>query len=150
VEKAFSNYAFVEGWAHYAEELMIDEGFGKDDPSNRLAMLSRALPRNCRFAASVAIHVRGMTVEQVEKRFVDDCHQPASGAHEQAVRGTFDPGYFAYTLGKLQILALREEAKKALGPRFSLQRFHDTLLSHGAPPVALIHDRVLRDLAAAP
>jgi uncharacterized protein (DUF885 family) len=150
VEKAFGNYAFVEGWAHYAEQMMIDEGLGQDDPSNRLAMLSRALLRNCRFAASVAIHVRGTSVEQVEKRFVDDCHQPASTAHEQAVRGTFDPGYFAYTLGKLQILALREDAKKALGSRFSLQRFHDALLSHGSPPVALIHDRVLRDLAAAP
>jgi uncharacterized protein (DUF885 family) len=150
VQKAFGNYAFTEGWAHYDEQMMLDEGFGQDDPANRLAMLNGALLRNCRFAASVAIHARGASVEQVEKRFVDDCHQAASEAHEQAVRGTFDPGYFAYTLGKLQILALRDEAKKALGPRFSLQRFHDALLSHGAPPVALIHDRVLRDLAAAP
>ena len=150
VQKAFGNYAFTEGWAHYGEQMMIDEGLGKDDPANRLAMLSGALLRNCRFAASVGIHTRGMTVEQAEKRFVDDCHQARSEAHEQALRGTFDPGYFAYTLGKLQILALREEAKRTLGPRFSLQRFHDALLSHGAPPVALIHDRVLRDLAAAP
>ena len=150
VQKAFGNYAFVEGWAHYDEQMMIDEGFGKDDPENRLEMLNGALLRNCRFAASVAIHTRGMSLEQVEKRFVDDCHQAVSEAHEQAVRGTFDPGYFAYTLGKLQILALREEAKKTLGARFSLQRFHDALLAHGAPPVALIHDRVLRDLAAAP
>jgi uncharacterized protein (DUF885 family) len=150
VQKAFGNYAFTEGWAHYSEQMMIDEGLGKDDPDNRLAMLGRALLRNCRFAASVAIHARGLSVAEVEKRFVDDCHQAASDAHEQAVRGTFDPGYFAYTLGKLQILALREEARKTLGPRFSLQRFHDALLSHGAPPVALIHDRVLRDLAAGP
>ena len=150
VQKAFGNYAFTEGWAHYSEQMMIDEGFGQDDPANRLAMLGGALLRNCRFAASVGIHTRGMTVEQAEKRFVDDCHQARSEAHEQAVRGTFDPGYFAYTLGKLEILALREEARKALGPRFSLQRFHDALLSHGAPPVALIHDRVLRDLAATP
>jgi uncharacterized protein (DUF885 family) len=148
VQKAFSDYAFVEGWAHYSEEMMIDEGFGKDDPANRLAMLHGALLRNCRFAASVGMHTRGMTVEQAEKRFVDDCHQARSEAHEQAVRGTFDPGYFAYTLGKLQILALREEAKKALGDKFSLLRFHDALLSHGSPPVALIHDVVLRDLAA--
>jgi len=150
VQKAFGNYAFVEGWAHYSEQMMIDEGFGKDDPANRLAMLSGALLRNCRFAASVGIHTRGMTVEQAEKRFVDDCHQARSEAHEQAVRGTFDPGYFAYTLGKLQILALREEAKKGMGERFSLQRFHDALLSHGAPALALIHDRVLHDLAGGP
>jgi uncharacterized protein (DUF885 family) len=126
----------------------FDQGFGKDDPANRLAMLNGALLRNCRFAASLGIHTRGMTVEQAEKRFVDDCHQARSEAHEQAVRGTFDPGYFAYTLGKLQITALREEARKAMGDKFSLQRFHDALLSHGAPPVALIHDRVLRDLTA--
>jgi uncharacterized protein (DUF885 family) len=150
VQKAFGNYAFTEGWAHYSEQMMIDEGFGQDDPANRLAMLSGALLRNCRFAASVGIHTRGMSVEQAEKRFVEDCHQARSEAHEQAVRGTFDPGYFAYTLGKLEILALREEARKTLGPRFSLQRFHDALLAHGAPPVALIHDRVLRDLAASP
>jgi uncharacterized protein (DUF885 family) len=147
VQKAFGNYAFIEGWAHYTEQMMIDEGFGKDDPANRLAQLHGALLRNCRFAASVGIHVHGMTIEQAEKRFVDECHQSRAEAHEQAVRGTFDPGYFAYTLGKMQILSLREEAKKQLGDGFSLERFHDALLAHGSPPVALIHDRVLRDLA---
>jgi uncharacterized protein (DUF885 family) len=150
VQKAFENYAFVEGWAHYGERMMIDEGFGRDDPANRLAMLHGALLRNCRFAASVGIHTKGITVEQAEKRFVEDCHQSRAEAREQAVRGTFDPGYFAYTLGKLQILALREEAKKRLGDRFILRRFHDALLSHGAPPVALIHDRVLRELEGSP
>jgi uncharacterized protein (DUF885 family) len=150
VQKASGSYSFIEGWAHYAEQMMIDEGFGADDPADKLAMLHGALLRNCRFAASVGIHTKGMTVEQAEKRFMNDCHQDAATAHEQAVRGTFDPGYFAYTLGKLQILALREEARKALGDRFSLQRFHDALLSHGAPPVALVHDRVLRDLQAQP
>jgi len=150
VEKAFGNYAFIEGWAHYSEQMMIDEGFGQTDPANRLAMLHGALLRNCRFAASIAIHVRGETVDQAEKRFVDDCHQRRSTAHEQAVRATFDPGYFAYTLGKLQILKLRAEAKAALGDRFSLEKFHDALLSHGSPPLALIHDRVLRELGASP
>jgi hypothetical protein len=148
VQKAFDNYAFVEGWAHYGEQMMIDEGFGAADPANRLAMLHGALLRNCRFAASIAIHVKGATVDDAEKRFVDDCHQDRATAHEQAVRATFDPGYFAYTLGKLQILALRAEAKAALGEAFSLRRFHDALLSHGAPPISLIHDRVLRQLGA--
>ena len=148
VAKAFTSYSFVEGWAHYSEQMMIDEGFGGDDPANRLAMLDGALLRNCRFAASIAIHVKGMTVEQVEPRFVTDCHQDAATAHEQAVRGTFDPGYFAYTLGKLQILALRKEAQARLGDRFSLQHFHDALLAHGSPPIALIHDAVLRELGA--
>ncbi|MCL2447348.1 MAG: DUF885 domain-containing protein [Polyangiaceae bacterium] len=148
VQKAFSNYAFVEGWAHYGEQMMIDEGFAQADPANRLAMLSGALLRNCRFAASIGIHVKGMTVEQAENRFVRDCHQDRPTAHEQAVRGTFDPGYFAYTLGKLQILALRAEARARLGSAFSLERFHDALLAHGAPPLAVIRDRVLRDIGA--
>jgi hypothetical protein len=145
VQRAFSSYSFVEGWAHYAEQLMIEEGFGRRDPANELAMLHGALLRNCRFAASVAVHVRGRSVEQVEKRFRDDCHQDEETAHEQAVRATFDPGYFAYTLGKLQILALRREAKARLGAGFSLRRFHDALLSHGAPPIALVRERVLAE-----
>jgi uncharacterized protein (DUF885 family) len=145
VQKAFASYSFTEGWAHYAEQMMVDEGLGKDDPANLLAMLHGALLRNCRFAASVAIHARGMTVDEVERLFVDDCHQDAATAHEQAVRGTFDPGYFAYTLGKLQIRGLRDEAQRALGNRFSLRKFHDALLSHGAPPLALVRDRVLRE-----
>jgi hypothetical protein len=148
VQKAFGSYSFTEGWAHYSEQMMIDEGFGSDDPSNRLAMLRGALLRNCRFAASIAMHTRGATVQQAEKRFMTDCYQDAATAHEQAVRGTFDPGYFAYTLGKLQILALRDEARAKLGSRFSLQRFHDALLAHGAPPVALVHDAVLREVGA--
>jgi hypothetical protein len=150
VQKAYGAYSFVEGWAHYGEQLMIEQGFGKDDPENELAMLEAALLRNCRFAASVGIHTKGMTVERAEKLFMTECHQDQGTAHEQAVRGTFDPGYFAYTLGKLQILALRDEAQRKLGPRFSLQAFHDALLAHGAPPVALIRDRVLQQLGAAP
>jgi uncharacterized protein DUF885 len=148
VQKAFGSYSFTEGWAHYSEQMMIDEGFGADDPANRLAMLHGALLRNCRFAASIAIHTKGASVEQAEKRFMTDCYQDAATAHEQAVRGTFDPGYFAYTLGKLQILALRSEARAKLGDRFSLQRFHDALLAHGAPPVSLVHDAVLREIGA--
>jgi hypothetical protein len=150
VQKAYSSYSFVEGWAHYGEQLMIEQGFGKEDPENELAMLEAALLRNCRFAASVGIHTKGMTVEQEAKRFMTECHQDAATAREQAVRGTFDPGYFAYTLGKLQILALRDEAQKKLGARFSLQAFHDALLAHGAPPVALIRERVLKEIGAAP
>jgi uncharacterized protein (DUF885 family) len=148
VQKAYRSYSFIEGWAHYTERMMIDEGFGKEDGANRLAMLHGALLRNCRFAASIGIHTKGMTVEQAEQRFVSDCHQARAEAHEQAIRGTFDPGYFAYTLGKLQILALRDEAKKKLGDSFSLERFHDALLSHGSPPVALIRDRVLHEVGA--
>ncbi|MFS8065031.1 MAG: DUF885 family protein, partial [Byssovorax sp.] len=120
-----------------------------EDPQNKLGQLSDALLRNCRLVASLGIHTEGMTLAQAEKRFITDCFQDKATARQQAVRGTFDPGYFAYTLGKIQILALREEAKKRLGAKFSLQKFHDALLSHGSPPVPLIRDRVLKDLEAA-
>jgi hypothetical protein len=136
VQKAFGSYSFVEGWAHYVER------------ANRLAMLRGALLRNCRFAAAVGIHTQGMTVEEAARRFETDCHQDTATAREQAARGTFDPGYFAYTLGKLQILALRDRAAASLGKAFSIQRFHDALLSHGAPPVALAADTVLRQIGA--
>jgi uncharacterized protein (DUF885 family) len=148
VQKVAWSYSFGEGWAHYAEQMMIDQGFRADQPEARLGQLSDALLRNCRFVASIAIHVRGVSLDEVKRRFVDDCKQDEAGARQQAVRGSFDPGYFAYTLGKLQILALREEAKQKLGTRFDLGKFHDALLAHGAPPVPLIHDRVLAALEA--
>ncbi len=147
-QKMLASYSFVEGWAHYGEQLMIEEGFGAEDPQNKVGQLSDALLRNCRFVVSIGLHTEGMTLAQAEKRFITDCHQDKATARQQAVRGTFDPGYFAYTLGKVQILALREEAKKRLGAKFSLQKFHDALLSHGSPPVPLIRDRVLKDLEA--
>jgi uncharacterized protein (DUF885 family) len=147
-QKMLSSYSFVEGWAHYGEQMMVEEGFGAEDPQNKLGQLSDALLRNCRFVVSLGLHTEGMTLAQAAARFVNDCHQDKATAREQAVRGTFDPGYFAYTLGKVQILALREEARKRLGAKFSLQKFHDALLSHGSPPVPLIHDRVLKDLEA--
>lgn len=148
VQKMLSSYSFVEGWAHYTEQMMIEEGFGKDDAQNHLGQLSDALLRNCRFVVSLGVHTEKMTLEQAAKRFQTDCKQDKATAREQATRATFDPGYFAYTLGKIQILALRDEAKKRLGPKFNLQKFHDALLGHGAPPVPLIRDRVLADLGA--
>ncbi|MEO7093983.1 MAG: DUF885 domain-containing protein, partial [Polyangiales bacterium] len=148
VQKMSWSYSFGEGWAHYGEQMMIEEGFHASDPQAKLGQLADALLRNCRFVVSIGLHTRGMTLEQATRRFVDDCHQDEATARSQAERGTFDPGYFAYTLGKLQILALRDEAKKKLGASFSLQKFHDALLSHGAPPVALIHDRVLKAIGA--
>jgi hypothetical protein len=148
VQKAIGAYSFTEGWAHYVEQLMVEAGFGGERPETRLGQLSDALLRNCRFVASIGMHAQGMTLQEAERRFVQDCFQDQASAHEQAVRGTFDPGYFAYTLGKLQILALREEAQRKLGAGFSLQRFHDALLSHGSPPIPLIRERVLAELAA--
>lgn len=148
VQMIFGSYSFVEGWAHYTEQMMVEEGFGADDAQNKLGQLSDALLRNCRYVASIGIHTEGMTLDQAQKRFQKDCFQDKATAREQAVRGTFDPGYFAYTLGKIQILELRDEAKKKLGERFSLKKFHDALLGHGSPAVPLIRERVLAELGA--
>lgn len=146
IQRMGDSYSFTEGWAHYVEQMMSDEGFGADDPQNRLGQLNDALLRNCRFVVSIGIHTGGMTLPEAERRFVEDCHQDRAGAREQAIRGTFDPGYFAYTLGKLQLLELRHDAERRLGARFDLRAFHDAVLAHGAPPIALIRDRVLGDL----
>ena len=142
VQKLTDSYSFTEGWAHYTEQLMIEQGFGADDPQNRLGQLSDALLRNCRFVVSIGVHAEGMSLDQAAQRFIDDCFQDKATAREQAVRSTFDPGYFAYTLGKLQILQLRAELKREMGARFDLKAFHDALLSHGAPPLALLRARV--------
>jgi hypothetical protein len=145
-QKTIDTYSFSEGWAHYVEQMMIDEGFVAESHETRLGQLADALLRDCRFVVSIGIHTQGMTLQAAERRFIDECHQDVATAHEQAVRGTFDPGYFAYTLGKLQILELRAEARRRLGASFSLQRFHDALLSHGSPPIPLIRERVLAEL----
>ena len=145
-QKIFGSYSFIEGWAHYTEELMVEQGFGAEEPQNRLGQLSDALLRNCRFVVSLGVHTAGMTLAQAEERFIKDCFQDKATAREQARRATFDPGYFAYTLGKIQILDLREEAKKKLGTKFSLQAFHDALLAHGSPPVPLVKERVLAEI----
>ena len=147
IQKVLWSYSFVEGWAHYTEQMMLDEGY-EDTPENRLGQVSDALLRNCRFKASIGIHTEGMTVAQATDLFANECKQSRPTAKEQAIRGSFDPGYFAYTLGKLEILKLRDEVKAKLGPKFSLRAFHDALLSHGSAPVPLLRPRVLADLGA--
>ncbi len=147
IQKLGDSYSFTEGWAHYTEQLMIEQGFGAEDPQSRLGQLSDALLRNCRFVVSIGVHAKGMSLEEAERRFMQDCFQDRASARQQAVRATFDPGYFAYTLGKLQILELRSEAQRRLGDRFELRAFHDALLGFGAPPVALIRELVLERLA---
>ena len=150
VEQALQSYSFVEGWAHYTEQMMVEEGFGAESPETRLGQLSDALLRNCRFVASIGLHVKGMTVDEAALLFINECKQDKATAREQAVRGTFDPGYFAYTLGKLQILELREEVRRALGAKFELGKFHDALLAHGGPPVPILRPLVLKDLGLDP
>jgi len=157
LEKIFTSYAFIEGWAHYTEQLVLDEGFGAplDRPAAaseklralkyRLAQSDEALLRLCRLCASVKMHCQGMTVDEATRFFQENCYYEEKPARQEATRGAYDPEYLYYTLGKLQILQLREDWRQQEGPAFSLQRFHDELLRHGAPPLRLLREVMLRD-----
>ena len=157
VEKIFGSYAFVEGWAHYCEKMMVDEGYGSatsGTPSEeevkraakyRLAQADEALLRLCRLCVSIKMHTQNMTVEEATKFFQDNCYYEEKPARAEAMRGTFDPGYLNYTLGKLQILKLRYDYQAQQGDEFSLQKFHNELLSHGMPPIRLLREIMLKD-----
>jgi len=136
--KLLWNIEFGEGWAHYGEQMMVDEGWGNGDPRVRLTQLSEALLRECRYVAGVELHAQGRSVPQVEQMFQDRCFQPKAVAIEETLRGTQDPMYGYYTLGKLMILKLRGDYRKLEGPKYTLQRFHDALLAHGDPSVPML------------
>jgi uncharacterized protein (DUF885 family) len=134
---------FAEGWAHYSEQMMVDEGWGNGDPRVRLAQLDEALLRECRYIVGVKLHTQGMTLEQAEKLFTGQCFQTPQVAVEESLRGTQDPMYGYYTLGKLMILKLRSDYKKKMGSAFTLEKFHDELLSRGDPPIPLLRPFIL-------
>jgi len=143
VSELFTSYAFTEGWAHYAEEMMTELGLG-NTPEARIEQLRDALLRDVRFISSLGLHTGGMTVQESEQMFLDKAFQDPGNARQQAARGTFDPGYLFYTVGKLMIKKLRGDWL-ALHPDKSLQEFHDALLSLGAAPVPLIRKMMLGD-----
>lgn len=145
VRQVFMSYAFVEGWAHYVEQMMLDIGYGDGDPRLRLAQIKEALTRNCRYIAAIKMHTQGMTVDEATQLFMEYCFAEECPARQEAVRGTFDPGYLNYTLGKLMILKLREDYRRQEGDAFSLLEFHDRLLGLGAPPVPLARRALLRE-----
>jgi len=136
--KLYSCSSNAEGWAHYTEQMMIEEGFGKGDPKLKLAQLSEALLRDCRYVAGIKLHTQGMTVADGAKVFVEKCFQEPANAYEEARRGAYNPTYLYYTLGKLQVYKLREDYKKAKGQEFSLARFHADFVKQGAIPIKLI------------
>ncbi|MES2732050.1 MAG: DUF885 domain-containing protein [Bacteroidota bacterium] len=149
IEKVFGSYAFVEGWAHYTEKMMIEQGFGAEKDSitaakYHLAQLDESLLRLCRLCVSVKMHCEGMSLADATKFFQENCYYEYKPAYQEALRGTFDPGYLSYTLGKLQILKLREDYKKQEGANFSLQKFHDILLDNGMPPITLIRELMIK------
>ena len=134
-----------EGWAHYAEEMMLDEGYGNGSAKRRLGQLHDALLRNARFIAGIEMHTGKMTLAQATQFFVEQAYQPHAVAEEEAKRGTSDPTYLVYTLGKLQILKLREDYKKRMGDRFSLLEFHDRFMGQGGMPLKVVRKAMLGD-----
>jgi hypothetical protein len=138
------NYSFGEGWAHYAEEMMYDAGLGKDSPEMRVGMLTNALLRDVRFLSAICLHSGCMTLEESEKMFREQAFADSGNARQQALRGTYDPGYLAYTLGKLMIRKLRADWLAA-NPSATPQQFHDRFLSYGVPPVPLVRRAMLGD-----
>jgi len=140
VRRSLSSLGFVEGWAHYAEELLVEEGFRHDDPRFAIGVWVAALVRVTRLASALGIHRGTMTVHDAAARFREDAFLEAPAAQSEASRATFDPTYGRYTWGKLEILALRDEAIARWGPRFSLRRFHESMLELGAPPLGTLGD----------
>lgn len=135
--------SYVEGWAHYCEQMMIEEGLDGGDKNLRLVMLHDALLRCCRYIVGISMHTRGMTLDEAISFFMQEGYQERANAEREAKRGTLEPTYLVYTLGKLQLLALRKEYKDLKGSRFSLKDFHDRVLSLGAPPVKIIRQVLL-------
>jgi len=143
IRRVFSSPSFSEGWAHYDEQMMVDEGWGNGDPRVRLAQLQLALQRECRYLVGLREHTAGMSVDAGTKFFEDNAFMAEETARREALRGTQDPLYGYYTLGKLEILKLRTDFQKKMGSKFSLELFHDELLAHGDPPVAIARKTML-------
>jgi uncharacterized protein (DUF885 family) len=130
----FAPASFVEGWAHYCEEMMMDAGFGRQDYSVKLGQLAEALIRLARFIVCIRMHTEDMSVEQGVRFFRDEAFMEETSARREAERGTFDPMYLVYSVGKLMLLKLRNDYKQQQGKAFSLRAFHDTLLGAGTAP----------------
>lgn len=147
--RLFVGYAFAEGWAHYSEELMWEAGLGAGDPETHIGELLNALLRNARFLSAIGLHTRGMTIAESERMFRNAYSSPAE-ARQQAARGTFDPAYLNYTLGKLMIRRLREDWTRERGGRAAWKQFHDAFLSYGGPPIPLVRRAMLGPAAGPP
>lgn len=128
----------AEGWAHYAEQMMVEEGFGDGSPRLRLAQLSEALVRDCRFVVGIRLHTRGMSVKDGTRCFTEQGFQEAANAYEEARRGAYNPTYLYYTLGKLEIYKLRNDYRRAKGSQYTLREFHDAFLRQGPLPLKLM------------
>jgi uncharacterized protein (DUF885 family) len=138
----FAPASFVEGWAHYCEQMMIEAGFGRQDYGIQLGQLAEALIRLARFIVCIKLHAEDMSVEQGVRFFRDEAFMEEASARREAERGTFDPTYLVYSVGKLMLLKLRQDYKAKQGKSFSLRTFHDALLAQGTAPFWL-HRRLM-------
>lgn len=154
VRKILGANTNVEGWAHYTEQMMLDNGYGqpgagaKDERESkflRLGQLQDALLRNARFIVGIQMHTGKMSFEEAEEFFQKEGYQSKETAVVETKRGAGDPTYLYYTLGKLEIMRLREDLKKKEGAAFSLQKFHDDFLKQGFPPVKIVREAMLGD-----
>ena len=148
--QVFEGYGFSEGWPHYAEEMMWDAGLGVKDPETHVGQLTEALLRNVRFLSAIGMHTGRMSVAESEKMFHESAFSDAGDARQQAARGTFDPAYLNYTMGKLMIRKLRDDWTATHGGRSSWREFHDQFLSFGGPPVPLVRAAMLGGSAGPP
>lgn len=141
--RAFVNYAFGEGWAHYTEEMMVEAGLRGADPETRIGQISNALLRNARYLSAIGLHTQGWSVEDSKRFFMEEGFQSEGTAIQQAARGTYDPAYLNYTMGKLMIRQLREDWTASRGGRAAWREFHDTFLSYGGPPIPLVRQQMM-------
>lgn len=151
VRRLFGSGSFSEGWGLYTEQMMLDEGYGGTGPQAdrmRLNQLALYLQRLARYVAGLSLHTRGMTYEQAVRLFEEEAYMTRINAEREARRGTSDPTYLVYALGKKMLMELREEAKVKWGKDFTLQRFHDAVVSHGYPPVPIVRQLLLGEDAA--
>jgi uncharacterized protein (DUF885 family) len=143
----FAPASFVEGWAHYCEQMMIEQGFGRADDGIKLGQLAEALIRLVRFIVGIKLHTEDLSVEQGVRWFREEAYLEESSARREAERGTFDPTYLVYSAGKMMLLKLRQDYKQRQGKAFSLKTFHDTLLGNGTAPFWLHRQLMLGDEA---
>jgi hypothetical protein len=143
VNRVFVGYAFAEGWAHYGEEMMWEEGLGGGDAETHVGQLLNALLRNVRFLSSLGMHTRGMKLAESERLFREQAYADEGTARQQAARGAYDPAYLNYTLGKLMIRKLRDDWTASRGGRAAWRQFHDQFLSYGGPPIPMVRAAML-------
>ncbi len=141
--QVFVGYAFAEGYAHYTEEMMYEAGLGAGDAELHLGQLQEALLRNVRFLSTIGLHTKGMTVEQSKQMFIEQGLQDEGSADQQSARGTFDPAYLNYTMGKLMVRKLRDDWTASRGGRNAWKQFHDTFLSYGGPPIPMVRKAMM-------